>query len=338
MPAVDEANAVCLDRVRLKARRAPEGPASASIYLSRPDGGELPPFKPGQWLEVTMPSGESRRYFLSSFARRPKAYRITVLRQPGSTGMSNFLLDELTPGTELVVRGPQGAGLAEIGRRPLCVASRGIGSVVVATIAEALAQTADRAPARFFLGDRADADLLLGAKLRSLRAEMRDAQFTMFSDKPHTGAKTFAQAMPIGDYDYVLCGAAAFVEPLAKALQDRQVAESQLKVLSFGELAEEYDWAERSTLEDIDLTPRQVVFTRSGVGAIWSAEIGTLLDLAIANGITLPFSCRTGMCGTCAQTLRSGRVAKVRKTSAVTREGQILLCSSVPVSDVEIEI
>jgi ferredoxin-NADP reductase len=349
--ASSEIDAPGMHKLRLKARRAREGATSASIYLSRPDGGELPAFRPGQWVEITAPSGETRPYFLSAFFRHPKTYRITVLRQPAPASVSSFLLDELSAGDELFVSGPFGDGIPETSERPLVVVSRGIGSVVAATIAEALAQTRDRRPARFFLGERHDADLILGSKLRSLQAEMRDAQFVIVTDQQPTAGRQssdqpvvpdldperLAAELPLGDYDYVLCGAAAFVVPLGETLRARNISEQQLVVLSFGDLASEHDWAERDPALDLDLTPRAVSFSRSGIEAVWRTEQGTLLDLAIAQGIKLPFSCRTGMCGTCAQPLRAGRVAQMRKTSARTELGHILLCSAIPQSDVEID-
>ncbi|HTJ01755.1 MAG TPA: 2Fe-2S iron-sulfur cluster-binding protein [Methylovirgula sp.] len=350
MSVSTEIDAPGLNMQRVKARRAREGTASASIYLSHPDGGELPPFKPGQWVEITLPSGETRPFFLSAFFRHPKTYRITVLRQPTQAAVANFLLDELVNGQELLVSGPFGDGIPEASDRPLVVVSRGIGSIVAATIAEALAQTRDRRPAVFFLGERHDADLILGAKIRSLQAEMRDTRFVTVTDQPlsdgrQSGDQTvmsdlnpegFAAELPFGDCDYALCGATAFVEPLAASLRARNVSEQEVIRLSFGDLTLEHDWAERSTAQDLDLTPRRVSFAGTGVEAIWHAEQGTLLDLAIAQGLKLPFSCRTGMCGTCAQQLLAGRVAQIRKTSARTEAGQILLCSTIPQSDVEI--
>lgn len=351
MSASSEIDAPGMHKLRLKARRAREGTTSASIYLSRPDGGELPAFRPGQWIEITAPSGETRPYFLSAFFRHPKTYRVTILRQPAPATVSSFLLDGLTAGDELLVSGPFGDGIPETSERPLVVASRGIGSVVAATIAEALAQTRDKRPARFFLGERYDADLILGSKLRSLKAEMRDAKFVIVTDRPLSDGKQsdqpvvpdldpgrFAAELPLGDYDYALCGAAAFVEPLAASLRDRNISAGQLSVLSFGDLSSEHDWAERNAALDVDLTPRAVSFTRTGVETVWRAEQGTLLDLAIAQGIKLPFSCRTGMCGTCAQPLRAGRVASIRKTSARPGPGHILLCSTIPQSDVEVDV
>jgi ferredoxin len=76
----------------------------------------------------------------------------------------------------------------------------------------------------------------------------------------------------------------------------------------------------------------------SGVTAVWTKEQGTLLDLAETIGLQVPFSCRTGVCGTCAQKIAVGAVAPVRKTHAKTLQGEHLLCSCIPLTDLEIEL
>jgi ferredoxin len=44
------------------------------------------------------------------------------------------------------------------------------------------------------------------------------------------------------------------------------------------------------------------------------------------------------MCGKCVQQVERGETAKIRKTVARVRPGQELLCSSVPISDLEIDL
>jgi ferredoxin len=102
-------------------------------------------------------------------------------------------------------------------------------------------------------------------------------------------------------------------------------------------------WSRRSTRSTIPsrtgpLEPRQVLFKRSGKTATWTPEAGSLLDFAEALGLELPYSCRMGMCGKCVQEVKRGEIAKIRKTVARIRPGQELLCSSVPISDLEIDL
>ena len=66
-----------------------------------------------------------------------------------------------------------------------------------------------------------------------------------------------------------------------------------------------------------------------------------LLDAALASGVILPYSCRTGRCGTCKTKVRSGRTRPILIESALSEtelaEGWILTCARVAESDVFLE-
>lgn len=72
------------------------------------------------------------------------------------------------------------------------------------------------------------------------------------------------------------------------------------------------------------------------------AEKETVLDAALRQGYTLPYSCRNGSCGTCKGKLRSGEVDygvyEDKALSAAERAaGLALFCQAVPRSDLVIE-
>ena len=52
----------------------------------------------------------------------------------------------------------------------------------------------------------------------------------------------------------------------------------------------------------------EVTFARSGVIARWDSECESILDLAEAQGLNLPYSCRSGICHTCACEMTAGAV------------------------------
>jgi hypothetical protein len=81
-----------------------------------------------------------------------------------------------------------------------------------------------------------------------------------------------------------------------------------------------------------------VRFKRSRKTATWPPEAGSLLDFAEALGLELPYSRRTGMRGKRVQQVEWGETATICKTVAMMCPGQELLCSSVPIFDLEIDI
>jgi len=62
----------------------------------------------------------------------------------------------------------------------------------------------------------------------------------------------------------------------------------------------------------------------------------TILEQAEQAGLELPYSCRTGTCGTCRMKLISGEVEVLEDAGLSQQElddNQILICSCIPKSD-----
>ncbi len=67
----------------------------------------------------------------------------------------------------------------------------------------------------------------------------------------------------------------------------------------------------------------------------------TVLDAALRQGISLPYGCRNGRCGTCVGRLLSGEVAYPSgNTEALAEAGAdaCLICQAVPLSDLSVEV
>lgn len=62
----------------------------------------------------------------------------------------------------------------------------------------------------------------------------------------------------------------------------------------------------------------------------------TLLDAALKAGIELPYSCRKGVCGNCAATVRGAPVVRGVTNAEAVPDGQELLCQCRPTGDVQI--
>ena len=81
-----------------------------------------------------------------------------------------------------------------------------------------------------------------------------------------------------------------------------------------------------------------VTFSQSNQTAEWDPSVHSLLDFAEKLGLSPPFSCRMGVCGTCRSMLKSGAVFYIENPIVDLREGEILLCCSRPTESVEIDI
>jgi ferredoxin len=84
--------------------------------------------------------------------------------------------------------------------------------------------------------------------------------------------------------------------------------------------------------------PFAVRFAEAGAAATWTADTGTLLDVAEADGLTPPVDCRTGACNVCATGLMRGTTAYTTPPMVPPPEGTVLICCAVPTSDVTLAL
>lgn len=80
-----------------------------------------------------------------------------------------------------------------------------------------------------------------------------------------------------------------------------------------------------------------------GIGREFAAAPGTsLMDAALAGGITLPYSCKTGRCSTCKCKVIAGETQALQDeiglTTAEKAEGWILSCVRTAITDVVMEV
>ena len=75
----------------------------------------------------------------------------------------------------------------------------------------------------------------------------------------------------------------------------------------------------------VEADPAPVRFVRSDIASEWSCERGTLLEFAETLGIAPQFSCRSGICGTCATSILGGAVNYLDEPIAPREAGEVLL-------------
>jgi ferredoxin len=79
-----------------------------------------------------------------------------------------------------------------------------------------------------------------------------------------------------------------------------------------------------------------VILTESKVEQRWSAGEGTLLETAEAHGLTPNFSCRNGVCGSCATKIKSGSITYRTQPSATHATDEALICCAVPAKGTDV--
>ena len=82
----------------------------------------------------------------------------------------------------------------------------------------------------------------------------------------------------------------------------------------------------------------KIIFKLSNLELEWSPSDDNLLELAEANGLNLPFSCRMGNCTSCMCEVLSGEVEYENGHTGEPDEGHALLCCCQPKGDANVVI
>jgi ferredoxin-NADP reductase len=335
-------------------RKLEEAPNTISIYLSAADDQPLQPFNGGQHLRFEIPGVGERAYVLSAFSAKPKSYRITVKHPARGADVAEsgaaYWREQAEQGGLVRAFGPTGSfHLPPKLDRQLVLITAGAGE---AALTEELAVRAARH--RVWLMHRTvnASTFALKGKLASLRAELANAGWRIWFSGPrpfdrkgkdydHQGEINLPDLGPAlheNGCDFYVCGPDSFVALIAGQLQQLDVDAARIHTECVGpeeERSTESDEAEQSIPP---LEPRQISFVRSNISAVWKPEDGSLLEFAERLGLEVAYSCRTGMCGTCAQRIVSGNAALTGEIIAKPHPGYQLLCSSIPLSDMEIDL
>jgi ferredoxin-NADP reductase len=143
--------------------------------------------------------------------------------------------------------------------------------------------------------------------------------------------------LPLADYDFYVCGPSTFTQALYDGLRGYNVADNRIHTEAFGpsSLVRTTDVTAAAPVppsKPPSTKPVPVIFTESLKEARWAPESGSLLDLAEERGLSPPFSCRMGTCGSCRTKLVAGDVTYLKQPTAVVAKDEVLICCAVPAS------
>jgi ferredoxin-NADP reductase/phenylpropionate dioxygenase-like ring-hydroxylating dioxygenase large terminal subunit len=330
-----------------------ESDVISSFYLQRVDGAKLGPWEPGQFLPIRVKiPGQAqpamRTYTLSTCAN-PDHYRLSIRRLDPSL-VSKFLHDNAKPGVRVEAMAPRGKFvLDQASARPAVLVSGGVGITPMIAIAEHIVAEGKRTgsfrPVYFIHGSRSGAEHAFAKHVRALAADHPQMHVHFAYSKPGKGDKlgathhseghvtmdTLKGMLPFGDYDFYLCGPSEFMSSLYTGLTAMNVPPERIHYESFGpgSVLKPVIAHKAVAAEDAEGIAR-VRFAKSGIDAVWSRDKGNLLELAEEAGIAAAFGCRSGVCGTCTTTIRSGAVDYIEEPLVERAGNEVLLCCSLP--------
>lgn len=267
--------------------------------------------------------------------------RITVRRE--SLGRFSPWVSNLRVGDRIAVTGPHGTAHIDSGAtESVVVLTAGIGITPALSIAQALATAGSTRGLRIIHVDRTQDAIPhldeLSSNVRALvdgdldifiTADTQELPFGWHRGRPST---EFIRDI-LGDPSNVsvfICGPTAFLTSMMETCQAHGVPRTSIYIDPF------YS----PPVPNLELHqppspgPFQVRWP-DGTISSWTADSGTLLELAEAAGQQPPAGCRSGACGTCEASV-SGKTFALLDTFIQPDPNRALLCSSVPVSDLDI--
>lgn len=324
------------------AERRQESPDVVSFVLRPVDQAPIGPFRPGQYVTVSLPHDpelvpRQRSYSLSG---RPDdgSLRISIRRIDGG-GVSQLLHDTVYEGTEVLLGIPAGRFVLESapGRR-VALVSAGVGITPLLPMLEQLAREESTREVWFFHAARDAGHHLFHEEARALArlaGQNRIRIFTAYSQAgedeacDHRGridGQLLAGLMPVSETDFYICGPDAFMHGLCEQLAGLGADPDALRWEKF----------ETAAGAGLDLSKyasaggREVTFARSGKTVTWVPADKSLLDLALAQEVKVSYSCRVGDCQSCLQRVVEGAVDYPMGDMPVLAQGQVLLCQAIP--------
>jgi ferredoxin-NADP reductase len=184
----------------------------------------------------------------------------------------------------------------------------------------------------------------VSAHIRYSRPEPEDVEGRDYDSRGHVDIALLKRVLPFDDYEFYLCGPTPFMKSLYCGLLSLGMAEARIHYEFFGPasvLAEEAGTRGQAAARtaEAELTGEtQVTFARSGLTATWDPACESILDLAEQQGLSPDYSCRSGICQTCACKLVEGEVEYLEEPLQAPDPGCVLICCSRPKGRLIIEI
>jgi ferredoxin-NADP reductase len=333
----------------------------ASFYLVPHDGKPLPAFRPGQFLtfELEIPGLRSRvvRCYSLSDRPRPDYYRVTIKRVPappntpdGKPGLvSNFFHSSLKAGDIVDVKAPGGGFFLDTSHlTPVVLLAGGVGITPMVSMANEIMTLTPQRETWFFFCVRNSQEHIMKEHLEKLALEQSRLKLHICYSKPnptdvkakdyhHEGRLDVAllkEQLPSNNFDFFMCGPGAMMSDLNEGLKAWGVAEENIHMEAFGPASVKRAPAPAAAPAGPQI---KVVFTRSNKEVAWSGQADSLLDLSLAEGVSMSYGCRAGNCGTCKTAVKSGKVKYRKRPGCEVEAGSCLTCIAVPEGDLSLD-
>src|SRR5271170_4870538 len=304
-------------------------------------------YYPGQFVTLEVPIDGNivrRSYTVSASPSRPHPISVTVKRVEKGQ-ISNWLHDNLRAGGALFLDGPHGTFSCipdDVG--PYLFISGGSGITPVMAMSRWLCDTTPDADIQFLHFARSPDDLIFAHELQLMERHLPGFRCQFVCGQAAEGSgwtgpvgrispELLTKLAPdLKSRSVYLCGPVPFMDAARGMLEQLGFDMTRFHQEVFGGVPRRDPGAAEAQAGKL----AKVVFSASKI-EIDCKGSDYILDLALAQGLPVAYSCRAGQCGTCKVTLLEGSVEQ-DCTSGLTpddeKDGHILSCQARPVGRV----
>ncbi|GAA5044081.1 ferredoxin--NADP reductase [Nocardia callitridis] len=302
-------------------------------------------YQPGQFLTLRIPSDRTgsvaRCYSLASSPFTDDRPKVTVKRTEGGYG-SNWVCDNVQAGDSIEVLPPSGLFTPKDLDEDLLLFAAGSGiTPVMSILKSALARGSGRVVLLY--ANRDHKSVIFAEELRAL-ADKNPQRLTVVHWLEYLQGLPTADALatlvaPYAAYSAFMCGPRPFMDCVHDALEQAGLPRERTHAEVFNSLSGD-PFADQAPVEvtDADAADAATVEVEldGEVHELSWPRKQTLVDIMLAKGIDVPYSCQEGECGSCACTVLSGKVemdnAEILDPEDI-ESGYILGCQAHPVTD-----
>jgi ring-1,2-phenylacetyl-CoA epoxidase subunit PaaE len=321
-----------------------------------PDLRETYAFTQGQYLTLrkTIDGEDLRRSYSICAGVDDGELRVGVRKVKGGV-FSNWINSALQPGDTIAVMAPQGrffVPLDAAAHRHHVGIAGGSGITPILSIMKTVLAREPHARFTLIYGNRMLRSTMFKEELEDLknRYMSRLVLHHVFSDEPTDAplnmglmdrdkiAAFLASVMPAATIDHVyVCGPYQMNDEAEAALLAAGVPEDRIHIERFG-VAPQAGGAVVHQAQPGDAENARIVIIRDGLKREieFQKDQPSILDAASAAGLEVPFSCTSGVCGTCRARLLEGQVRMERNFAldkAEVASGFVLTCQAHPTTE-----
>jgi 3-ketosteroid 9alpha-monooxygenase subunit B len=329
-----------------------EGPDARSLVFDVPVGQQDRfDYRPGQFLTLRVPSARTgsvaRCYSLASSPHTDAALKVTIKRTLGGYA-SNWLCDNVSVGTVLEVLPPSGLFTPSSLDAEFLLWAAGSGITPVSSILKSVL-AAGTGRVVLCYANRDESSVIFAAELRTLATRYAGRLTVLHWLESLQGLPTRAQLSGFTStvfggsaaFESFICGPAPFMAVIKETLAEAGVPRERVHLEVFQSLSgdpfvDDIGSAAIASGEgDGDAATVHVELDGMTHRLRWPRR-STLVDVMVAAGVDVPYSCREGHCGSCAATLVRGEVDMATCDILEPEDlaaGLILGCQARPVSD-----